>query len=187
MAQSDLPALFEVSAEGLAIHAGPNQSSRILGDARETVIEAVAQSADGLWLMVNVDEQVGWLPSDELKRLGPDWQAGLPDPIFCFGTEPFWSLRQNGTTVRFDDTVVAVGLEPTAGSPRNEVTGQEFSITYSTGTLGSTPAYQFFQGSIRREVCSDGMSDRAYGISIRLTRIDSQSGATFNGCCTLQI
>ena len=104
-----LPALFDVrgvaSDDVLNVRSGPGVENEIIGalkhDARG--IEAVGANADGTWLLVNTFERAGWASARFLQRTGPDWDAGLPRPLGCFGTEPFWSLTHGATGASWSD------------------------------------------------------------------------------------
>lgn len=94
----------------------------------------------------------------------PGTQPGLQEPYRATGTEPFWSLTIDNRDMRFEDMEGYTVVEPT---PPVE------------------PGYQgdLFQGrrievTIRRQPCSDGMSDRTYPDQVDL-RVD---GRLLRGC-----
>ncbi|WP_145953393.1 peptide-binding protein [Oceaniglobus indicus] len=60
-------------------------------DARD--IEVVAENADGTWGRINMGEGTAWAALRFLGRQPGQDDRDFPDPLRCFGTEPFWSLK----------------------------------------------------------------------------------------------
>lgn len=154
-----------------AASASSDKISELAHDA--TNIEVVDRSPDGKWGLVNTGEASGWV---SLRFLAP--HAAHPDApigrtLSCSGTEPFWSLEiEQGAQARFD----GLGLE--AVSMTADVLQQargridRFSLTIGLSGVAM----------VRVQRCSDGMSDRAYGLDVDYLH---QDGVLYSGCCSL--
>lgn len=177
----DLPALHAVtdvaSNDVLNIRAAPRGSAPIIGafGPHETGIEVVALSDNGRWAQVNWEDVSGWSALRFLERL--PGQSNPPTTYACFGTEPFWSLEVDGGNLNRS----AIGEDPVPLSQIWQGSGMRpdrFSLLAAGG--GRSLA-----ASIRREACSDGMSDRAYGLDIDLILDGDGPTSMFSGCCSL--
>ena len=115
-----------------------------------------------------------------LTRSGPDWNAGLPAPLYCAGTEPFWSFERLVGGGNFD-SVTSPGPQPFAeiwSGPASGRGPQTFGMALDSGT-------ETINAFIRRGICSDGMSDRDYGIVAYFLRQTPQGSELLEGCCSL--
>ena len=93
----------------------------------------------------------------------------------CFATEPFWTLWiQQGVAAEFSTPEEVYPL----GSAGYLTTAQGRPDRFFVGMGGEATAV------LRREMCSDGMSDRAFGIGIDLL-IDRGGPAMYSGCCSV--
>jgi len=183
-----LPALYDVvgvaADDVLNIRAAPSASASIIGALAQTAksVEVVALSADGKWAQVNTHEASGWAALRFLRAQGgPDWFA-LRSDLTCFGTEPFWSFyldpAQNSVHLNTPDEegpeqdIVSHWL----GSRWQPVAAMQFGSEDSGGVA-----------VLRGQSCSDGMSDRAFGLSLDLFLQPSANGpaASLHGCCSL--
>lgn len=181
-----LPTLFDVTGvaqnDALNIRSAPNAQAVILGtlapDARN--IEVVGFDETGRWAQVNAGPVSGWASARYLDYQVDVWKPDeLPATLQCRGNEPFWSLRPQGDTLVFStpdarDREMAIEEVLDTGvfrDPRRAVTAQD----------GSDSITAF----IVPMACSDGMSDRAYGLDV--TAVVKKSGLTqlLNGCCTI--
>ncbi|WP_373354930.1 SH3 domain-containing protein [Pseudoroseicyclus sp. CXY001] len=177
-----LPALHDVTGvaadDVLNIRSGPGTGNPVIAalppDARG--VEVVAASEDGAWGLVNTGEGSGWVSMAFLARQPGQFDGYAPAIATCFGTEPFWDLTEGpggwqvttpeGPQERFTPLVPA----GPSGWP------QSFAWL-GDGAIGALV--------VTREQCSDGMSDRAYGLSAALAT-PSEGGATLRtGCCAL--
>jgi hypothetical protein len=184
LAAQDFPALFRVvgvaADDVLNIRAEPTARAPILGrfapDARG--IEVMATSPDGRWGLVNAGEQAGWSSLRFLAREGgPGWREGAR-PLVCFGTEPFWRINLFLPTHRAEVFFMGEG---------------GFELVLDTAPLPSTPFPPTlavpFSGMregvavVREGVCSDGMSDRLYGLETQVYWRGQGEG--LSGCCRL--
>jgi|TARA_B110000908_G_C10262671_1_gene460529 uncharacterized membrane protein len=118
-------------------------------------IEIIKTSNDGRWGLVNISEGTGWVAMRYLTK------SRNPAPnTQCFGTEPFWSA----------------GFGPTASFELAGETAQEYQMfakinstnrTDRFATVAQGPSGQLVATMSAKE-CSDGMSDRLYGLSAEL-------------------
>ena len=140
----------------------------------------VALDATGRWGQVNTGERAGWVAMRYLDAEEGVWQAGsLPAGLACFGTEPFWSLRPGGGQ--------AVFATPDGGE-------QTFALSAALDTgidgdprraLAASGAGGRLTATIAPASCSDGMSDRAYGLEIMLILEEPGDPRLFTGCCSI--
>ncbi len=180
----DLPQLFDVRGvatdDVLNIRAAPTASATIIGalppDARG--IEVVARNAAATWGQVNTGEQSGWVSLRYMEPRGVHIDHyNLPVGLSCFGTEPFWSLRNQGgsfdySTPEIPGRALDIRVAQDSGLAEDLRRMVQFSGIDGPATAFIYPA-----------ACSDGMSDRAYGLSIGVMM--SPGGRLLNGCCSL--
>jgi len=180
-----LPAFYDVagvaSDDVLNVRAAPGVGNSIVdtltADARN--VEVVALNADGDWGQINVGEMTGWISMTFLTRQPGQPDNELPRPLACFGTEPFWSLDigtgQSAELGRPDaDSVQITMLDPVTSSNRTD--------RYAIFGQGGERVYTFI---FHRDACGDGMSDRAYGISVDLFLTEETGVNYVTGCCSL--
>lgn len=183
-----LPALYDVigvaADDVLNIRAAPSASASIIGGLAQTAtgVEVVAFSADGKWAQVNTHEASGWSSLRFLRPQGrPDWFA-LRSDLRCFGTEPFWSFY-------LDAAQETVHLN----TPDEEGPEQDILSHWLGSRWQPVAAMQFASDGgdgmavLRAQACSDGMSDRAFGLTLDLFLQKSSTGpaASLHGCCSL--
>lgn len=178
-AADSLPALYDVTGvaagDVLNIRAEGKAEAAVVGtlppDA--TAVEVVEES--GNWGLVNTGEGSGWVNLRFMARQpGPDWFA-LETPLRCLGTEPFWSLGIEPATG------VAVYSTPEGGDRFTTVTARWPGTPYSASAAIALPeGFAVLTGGY----CSDGMSDRAFGIRADLF-LTGDPAARMAGCCTL--
>ncbi|GAB5438674.1 COG3650 family protein [Falsiruegeria mediterranea] len=138
-----------------------------------TNVEVVDRSPDGKWGLVNSGEVSGWV---SLRYLAP--HAENPDvpigrTLSCSGTEPFWSLEiEQGHQARFD----GLGLQAVSMTADilQQARGRTDRFSLTVGLSGVA--------MVRAQQCSDGMSDRAYGLDVDYLH---QDGVLYSGCCNL--
>lgn len=174
-----LPTLFDVAGvaadDVLNIRQQPDASSPVIGtlspDARDV---EVVQETRG-WGRVNSGEASGWVSMRYLTYRTDVWEPGrLPAGFRCFGTEPFWSIGVSGDQIHYSEpereSAFPLGAILDSGvfrHPTRAVLGGEM-------TLVATP-----------QLCSDGMSDRLFGLEASLIR-HGERPVMLNGCCTIQ-
>lgn len=182
----DYPALYRVTGvaatDVLNVRAGPGANHQIIGSfaPNQTNVEVVGTTEDHRWGRVIIGETSGWSSMRYLTRTGPDWNAGLPTPLYCFGTEPFWSYERligggnlNSVTMAAPVPFAELWSGPAAGRGP-----QTFGMVMDSGNSTMT-------AFIRRGICSDGMSDRDYGIIAYFLRSGPGGSELLEGCCTL--
>lgn len=176
----DYPALHSVTGvaaeDVLNVRERPDAGSPILAtlEPDATGIE-VLWVAEG-WARVNTQDGAGYAALRFLRREpGPAWNT-LERPLFCAGTEPFWSLdidpAARGATFRTpaDESGRSLPiLQDWPGSPWAPVAG----MSLSEGFAVLTPAE-----------CSDGMSDFSYGIRVDLF-LNGPDDLRLSGCCQI--
>lgn len=180
------PALYDadsVPEDGaLAIRAAPSQEAEILDTLPPdtTGIEILGADDRFLWGMVNTRERTGWVPLDFLARRPGQWIGRLPEPLSCFGTEPFWSLSVSSESVSIErpETVPLHFARTVTLRSRNRIGRHALVGENDLGGLVATAVNQS---------CSDGMSDRAYGwtIDIVLSVAGTANAQLYSGCCSL--
>lgn len=162
----------------LNMRAAPDASSDVIGalapDAQN--IEVVGRSDDGRWGRVNSADRAGWV---NLRFLEATDAMDAPGDYICFGTEPFWAFTDrvpSGYKFQVPDA------DALLFSPTQEGMSQNRTDRYFISGAGPETT---FGAVLRADHCSDGMSDRAYGISIDLG-LFGDAGATFvSGCCSV--
>lgn len=176
---NDFPALFDVSGvasnDVLNVRAEGAASAPIVGmlahDAND--VEVVALS--GNWGQINTGETSGWVSMRYLAAQEPNPDYALAQRLSCYGTEPFWSAE------------FVQGQKVTFSSPEGsyETPGAGLMIPAS-GVPGLwAMAYSDSVATFRREMCSDGMSDRMFGLSVALFKRHAGEVALFSGCCSI--
>lgn len=184
VAQSmDLPALYDVTGvsadDTLNVRAGPAVTAQVLdelGPDRDG-IEVVGFADDRRWGQINIGEGTGWVSMAYMERQeNQNPVPKTPVPLWCYGTEPFWSVEIGQTDVSFTDPGMD---EPALVQPIEYYT----SVPHSP--RGAIVAGDI-SGFVSRELCSDGMSDRQYGWRIDFLRSGNGGHFMFSGCCTLQ-
>jgi uncharacterized membrane protein len=184
VAQS-LPALYSVTGvaadDRLNIREGPGTDWRITGglSPKATGIEVTALSENERWGRINSGEGTGWI---SMRYLAREHEHGWRDgemPLRCFGTEPFWSMPI------FLPTHHIEVHEPDHGG--YELVGDAGALptTAFPPTL-AVPFSGMHEGmAVIREnaSCSDGMSDRLYGLEAQVYWRGDTSG--WSGCCSL--
>lgn len=179
-----LPTLFDVigvaANDKLNIREEPNAKSRIIGsfapDAKG--IEVVAEQRG--WAKVNAGERSGWVSSLYLQYRTDVWHPGaLPKGLSCMGTEPFWSLRQVG------DKLVYETPEGSRAMERRSVMDDGWFRSPVRAVISGDDKGRLTT-VIRADQCSDGMSDRTYGLTATLVFDGAgQSSRMVTGCCSI--
>lgn len=177
----NLPAAYAVtgvaSDDTLNLRAAPSARSAKRGELshNDTWVEVIEFSREGLWALVNTGETSGWASTKFLApQPMPRDEMGLPRTLACFGNEPFWSVRFAPSVFMLSTPDRRTSAALTFVSPGAEavdlpVTG----LLFEWGAPGSS-----VQGHILPGRCSDGMSDRVYGLHY----VDPVLG---HGCCSI--
>ena len=176
-----LYAVQNVAADDrLNVRAAPNAKSEILGHfARDASgIEVIGVDAQtGRWARVNIGEQAGWV---NMRFLNVPRVTNRPPASFtCFGTEPFWAFTDRtdlGYRFQFPDA------EAIFFSPLERETSQNTPNRLFVTGRGSS---EWVGAVIRAESCSDGMSDREFGMAIDLGIMRGDDAIFLSGCCSV--
>lgn len=176
-----LPTLFDVSGvaadDVLNIRAEPNASSAIIGTlaADASRIEVVEERRG--WARVNAGEGSGWVSARYLSYRTDVWQPGeLPAGFRCLGTEPFWDAKvEEGDLILRTPEDQAGDRSPVQAVLDTGVFRDPARVTVARDmTLFSQP-----------QICSDGMSDRLFGLSATLV-LHGDQPRMLSGCCTIK-
>ncbi|WP_424977247.1 SH3 domain-containing protein [Leisingera sp. S232] len=193
-AAQEYPALHSVTGvaadDVLNIRSTPSASAEVIGTLApdQTGVEVILADESGKWGQVNSGEQSGWAA---LRYLSPepqnDWRMMHGQALDCFGTEPFWSLTlDEASYLRTQDEPVTpfvlMARQPATGRPGK-------SGFHAVGRIDSAlpiPDIRSISGTLTARHCTDGMSDRVYGISIDLLQFRKAGQLdVLTGCCSL--
>ena len=190
-AAQPFPALYDVtgvdSDDVLNIRAYSDPEALKIGELAPDAqgVEVTGLDISGRWGQINSGEGTGWVAMRFLTRVeAPGWHLGT-QPLHCFGTEPFWALTLDpaarAMTFQEVDT-------PAATAPITQLLTAAAGFPAELHARGGTGLVRW--ASLTAKLCSDGMSDRLFGVSARvvLTREGDDpmipSGA-LSGCCSL--
>lgn len=164
------------SDDVLNVRAGPSASADIIGSLAydATDVEVVDVDEDRQWGLVNIGEQSGWVSLRFIERQ-PRWAGSFPEITTCFGTEPFWTLTFDSTGGTLDRLGYDLLSFPSPQRVASENRVDRF-------TFVSQPVL----GTLLEEQCSDGMSDRTYGLSIEVLTGSTRELQQLSGCCSIQ-
>ncbi|MBE2276614.1 MAG: SH3 domain-containing protein [Rhodobacteraceae bacterium] len=164
----------------LNVRAEPSASAAILATIAPGTegIEVLEVSGNGKWALVPLPEGSGWVARRFLQTMPQD-PASLLRPMRCTGTEPFWTMEIagfGGTWSTPEEQGVVLALPVTEAAPEgwfalaeDPVRGHGLSLIVTRGS------------------CSDGMSDRRFGLTALIFDKDYRNGRNriWQGCCTL--
>lgn len=182
------PALYAVTGvaadDVLNVRSTPNAGSSKVGTLvpDQKQIEVVLIDDAAKWGLISQGEGAGWVAMRFMRRMDqPAWHS-LNQPLSCSGTEPFWSLG-------FDPAQRAISFDSLGESPDLfELEAGAVPQGRPPSTLGwharSQTASMF--ATLHQSTCSDGMSDRAYGLSVDLFIQQSDGFVGYSGCCSLE-
>ena len=179
-----LPAIYDVSGvaanDTLNVRSGPSTDHAVIAKLPPDAagLEVVDSDKTGEWGLINTGEASGWVALRYMARQPGQPATGLARNLACSGTEPFWSfsltpdrkaeMTRLDTTVPFADVLVV----PSANRPDRHALFADGGDTVVTAMVG-------------RNQCSDGMSDRAYGLGIDLLVTDKTEVKVYSGCCSV--
>jgi len=174
-----LPTLFDVARvapnDVLNIRAEPNANSEIIGTLpyNDKNIEVVEETRG--WARVNKGESTGWVSSRYLDYRTDVWTDGaLPQGWKCYGTEPFWTASVKDGSVNFSTPDAGTTVHPIKAVLSTGAFRDPTRAVVAEGmTISSTP-----------QMCSDGMSDRSFGLRAQLI-MQGNSPRLLSGCCSI--
>lgn len=187
--QDQWPALFDVTGvaadDVLNIRTDPDATSDIIATLAPdaTRVEVIRPNERESWGMVNAGERTGWVSLAFLQRRAGQWLGAHPRITSCFGTEPFWSLdlqNENALAWRTPEIEIAGGRIEARLASGNRRDRHGLSARFSFGKEATE-----ISAITALQVCTDGMSDRAYGISVDVLMTGVEGTALYSGCCTL--
>lgn len=182
-AAQGFPALFDVSGvapdDVLNVRAEPDPSAEIVGALAYDAKGVEVTAASGDWGRINLGERAGWA---SLSFLAAQTEGTLEQvaQFTCFGTEPFWAL------------------DVARGGPATFATPDGGNVALTAGAVrqveGQLSRYGLWLGgpqvdgalTVDAAECSDGMSDRGYGLDARLM-LGGAVSRNVSGCCSLQM
>jgi len=177
-----LPALYDVSGvrqgDTLNVRAGPSTDFEVIGKlpADATGLEVIDADPDGAWGLINWGEGAGWVALGFLSRQPGQPEEGLPAAFVCSGTEPFWSFGRSAdgkaTLSRPDREAAFESLQTLVSENR-----PDRHALFADG--GDTVVTAI----VARNLCRDGMTERAYGLGIDLLVTDKTEVHVYSGCC----
>lgn len=178
-AQMSFPELYEVTGvaadDTLNVRAEPSASATRIGTLAPDANGVEVIRVQNGWGLVNIGEQSGWA---SMRFMAKQSDSVSVTPASCFGTEPFWTLGFG----KGDDLTWSTPSDAQAGRITARMTsanvrgviGVEYTLNRSRG-----------QAVMRPEICSDGMSDRSFGIAVDLSIVAGDSAQLYSGCCTM--
>lgn len=180
-----IPGLYKVSGvaanDTLNVRTGPSAQTEIIGTLAPyaTGIEVTDLSDDRAWGRINLEERTGWVAMRFLDQLPLADLGGVPIPLRCYGTEPFWDLAllDRETTEFSLFGSFEVGFDPLEIVRPANLIGRWAAI----GRQGDTRATII----LSQRTCSDGMSDRLFGYEVNMVYEDVQGSAVYSGCCSV--
>lgn len=193
--QHSWPALHDVigvdEGDVLNLRAGPDITAEVLGtlSGHASDIEVIRPNADLTWGLVNVGERSGWASLTYLARQAEQPASTFVDIRQCFGTEPFWSLTYEQPAIRLSMPDVPPAEGFISGLYKSRSQSDRYFYRGSMMTPDAGPIEVDL--SIRLRACSDGMSDRAYGIEADMLVSDNNTEdgfrqpGLFSGCCSI--
>lgn len=151
---------------------------RLSASANAPLVGAIPPTAAGIeilgrpnadWAEIRYRRLRGFVAARFLEPVAMTLPEGLPEPLLCTGTEPFWSVRLAGGRAVYDS--------PDTGP-------QELGAAVPRTSSNSLLVRSFVAGGLTGVVtedrfCSDGMSDTRYSHAITLVGPER----TLSGCC----
>lgn len=163
------------SNDVLNIRAGAGSYFRDIGDlAPDEEIRVIGFNEDGSWAKVNWAGQEAWVSARYLELITEHTSLTLPKSLNCGGTEPFWAAQLTSNSLSYsmlDEEEAVAPIEqaiPARGRPDD----------YIIGIIAGP-----FSGVLKKEICSDGMSDLDHPWSLVLINQSANGTQVLEGCC----
>lgn len=177
----EYPALHDVVGvagnDVLNIRAAPDAGSAIIGTLAPTATGVEVVAVEDSWAVVNAEDGSGYAALRFLARSDAPYWSALETPLTCLGTEPFWSLEIDpaGNETRFQTPEDPTARIAPLGARWPALPwSASAAVGLPDGLAVLTPAD-----------CSDGMSDRRYGIAVDIF-LTGPERTRLSGCCRLQ-
>ncbi len=175
-----LPTLFDVTGvagdDVLNTRDTPSAKAAIIGTLApdQTRIEVV-EERNG-WARVNSAERSGWVNMRYLSYRTDVWEAEkLPASFRCHGTEPFWGLSVEQGQAVLDGPDMAATPRPLQAVLGGDIFRDPTRAVLAEGLTAS----------VVPQICSDGMSDKLYGLRASVVLTGDQP-RLLQGCCSIQ-
>lgn len=145
----------------LALRASASANAAKLADIPSDATDLVATgkvSASGEWAEIRYDGRRGWVSARYLAY-GEPGGVQIPARLQCSGTEPFWAITLRPGTIDAD-------LNFLDRSYKRPIAGVSAAMNHNDIWIVKSPSGRTAISLIvRKESCSDGMSDRDYPFS----------------------
>ncbi|MTH76609.1 SH3 domain-containing protein [Paracoccus aestuariivivens] len=182
-----LPNLYDVTVvetwDTLNVRETPDGQAKVIATLPATAkgVELIARDATGKWGKVNAGEQTGWVAMRFLKPEQGVWQAAsLPQSLHCSGTEPFWSLKASKSGITFSEPDQAERQLELRKVMDRGIEGEPTRGLIAGDDKGRVTAF------VRPAQCSDGMSDRAFGLAVSVILDGAEMPSRMlTGCCSI--
>lgn len=161
----------------LNIRSGPSSQADIIGSFGPYTLNVEVLDVRQNWAQVSTGEAMGWTSLRFLEHR-PAPSGEIPRPLSCFGTEPFWSVTLAPRGAFYEDPETgARSLTPL----RENIAHNGYLFETREGpTLTRTLI-------VNAQHCTDGMSDRNFGMSGLLFTEAPDGNDVQTGCCTFQV
>jgi uncharacterized membrane protein len=180
-AAQTIPDLFRVPGDAVSIHAENTETSEVVGTlpAGASGVEVISHGGD--WGEVNAGEVTGWVALKDLENEGAAPWHQLQGSLRCLGTEPFWDATLSPDT----STMLLKGLDAPGMMLNIAQSVSPMDVVLpSLGIAFGAPGETGF-AVLRPENCSDGMSERIYGLSAVFFVGKPGAMTGLSGCCTM--
>jgi uncharacterized membrane protein len=163
------------SNDVLNIRAGAGSAYLDIGDlAHDGKIQVIGFNEDGNWAKIKWTVQEGWVSARYLELVSEYTSLELPNPLNCGGTEPFWAAQLTSNRLVYS----MMDEDEAVASIEQAVTARGVVENYIIGIVAGS-----FSGVLKKEICSDHMSDVDYPWSLVLINQSQKSTQVLEGCC----
>lgn len=180
LAAQSLPSLYDVtgvaSADMLNVREGPSADNDIIETLTHDRKDIEVLRVQNDWGLIGMGEYNGWVSMNFLAPV-PITDGAARPPLTCVGTEPFWDLTidaygANFATPETANRSMIVISENTGSNGLSMALFEDLSMTHML--------------VVKAGYCSDGMSDREFGMSAFFYTQSPRGDYAFQGCCTFQ-
>ncbi|HCP80446.1 MAG TPA: hypothetical protein DIT67_02230 [Octadecabacter sp.] len=175
-----LPTLYDVegvpSGEFLNVREGPSVNNNIVEVISNDDRVEVLWEQDG-WGFIGLGEISGWVSMNFLTA-SPQSESEITLPVTCYGAEPFWSIAIEEGVANYA-TPEALSRPMTVQNSAPAKNGFTFQFTEETAPYTHTLI-------ARANRCSDGMSERVFGMSALIHMQTDVGNYVHQGCCSFQ-
>ena len=172
--------VFNVDSDDvLNIRAEPNASSDIISTFGPYTLNVEVLYAREGWGQVPTSEGWGWVNMAYLQD--NPWPEGeVPRPLACSGTEPFWTFSLHPRGTEYNALADERGPQPQTILSETVAFNGFMIRAHDSADITRTLM-------VDGRICSDGMSERPFGMSATLFHETPGGNFVETGCCTLQV